>query len=109
MLLYALLCFMSSLEQQEMMLALCITGFCFAEAGKNGIQEFCIRIEGKSKGVDKSDYTLRSFATFSCGRRMIIFRALCRFLKELKRYKGLFFSMRNTFLGKSTLQLNISI
>ena len=26
---------MSSLEQQEMMLALCITGFCFAEAGKN--------------------------------------------------------------------------
>ena len=37
MLLYALLCFMSSLEQeQEMMLALCITGFCFAEAGKKG-------------------------------------------------------------------------
>ena len=36
MLLFALLCFMSSLEQQqqEMMLALCITGFCFAEAGK---------------------------------------------------------------------------
>ena len=34
MLLYALFCFMSSLEQQ-MMLALCITGFCFAEAGKN--------------------------------------------------------------------------
>ena len=38
MLLYALLCFMSSLEQeQEMMLALCITGFCFAEAGKNAM------------------------------------------------------------------------
>ena len=36
MLLYALLCFMSSLEEEEqMMLALCITGFCFAEAGKN--------------------------------------------------------------------------
>ena len=39
MLLFALLCFMSSLEQQEeeMMLALCITGFCFAEAGKNRV------------------------------------------------------------------------
>ena len=86
-----------------------IISVCVWSLIKNGIQEFCIRIEGKSKGVDKSDYTLRSFATFSCGRRMIIFRALCRFLKELRRYKGLFFSMRNTFLEISTLQLNRSI
>ena len=36
--LLALTCIMSSLEQQqqeEMTLTLCITGFCFAEAGKN--------------------------------------------------------------------------
>ena len=37
MLLFAFICFMSLLEQQEeeMMLTLCLTGFCSAEAGKN--------------------------------------------------------------------------
>ena len=37
--LYALICFnmllKAKVSQQEMMLALCITGFCFAESGKN--------------------------------------------------------------------------
>ena len=39
MLLFAFICFMSLLEQEEqeeqMTLTLCLTGFCSAEAGKN--------------------------------------------------------------------------